>query len=103
MYMILWEYIVNSEHQAEFEKVYGSNGEWTQLFKQSDGYVGSELLHDLELPERYITIDRWVSVEAFESFHHEYHTEYETIDAHCKSLTEREARLGGSIRCSPTN
>jgi hypothetical protein len=35
-----------------FEEVYGPGGEWEQFFRQGDGYVGTELLRDVELPGR---------------------------------------------------
>ncbi len=103
MYIILWEYIIKPEQQTEFEKIYGSHGDWARLFQQADGYLGTELLHDSEIPERYITIDRWVSPEAFNSFQNKFHAEYEAMDARCGDLTEREVRLGtGSLISSPS-
>jgi heme-degrading monooxygenase HmoA len=44
---------------ADFEAAYGSDGEWAQFFRQGAGYIGTELLRDIEEPDRYIVIDRW--------------------------------------------
>ena len=41
-----------------FEEAYGPDGEWAQFFRQGDGYIGTELLHDVEEPGRYLVIDR---------------------------------------------
>jgi heme-degrading monooxygenase HmoA len=52
----------------EFERAYGPNGEWAEFFKRGEGYIGTELLHDVDEPERYLVIDRWQSAEAYNDF-----------------------------------
>lgn len=94
MHFIFWEYMVRTGRETEFEKIYGSSGDWVKLFKQAEGYLGTDLLRDIEIPLRYITIDRWDSSAAFDLFQEKHHDEYKAIDARCESLTEREARIG---------
>jgi heme-degrading monooxygenase HmoA len=94
MFIILWEYVVAEGREVEFEKIYGADGDWTQLFKRSRGYLGTDLLRDPNHPRRYLTIDRWDSYEEFESFHENYRTEYKAMDERCNSLTEYESKLG---------
>jgi heme-degrading monooxygenase HmoA len=53
---------------AEFERVYGPDGEWAQFFGRGRGYVGTELLRDVEVPGRYVVVDRWDSAEAYNEF-----------------------------------
>ena len=56
-------------HDApEFERVYGSDGEWATFFREGRGYIGTELLRDAEAPGRYLVIDRWESVDAYNTF-----------------------------------
>ena len=52
----------------EFERVYGPNGDWAEFFRRGGGFIGTELLRDLEEPERYLVIDRWESAEAYNAF-----------------------------------
>ena len=94
MYVIIWEYQVKAEHIAEFEQIYHSNGAWTELFIKSNGYLGTELIRDSNHAQRYITIDRWISLEAYEGFLAEWRREYEALDVYCKDLTEWENLLG---------
>jgi heme-degrading monooxygenase HmoA len=61
---------------AEFERVYGSEGEWAEFFRQSRGYIGTELLRDVEAPGRYLVIDRWESADAYNAFVAERREEY---------------------------
>ena len=60
----------------EFERVYGPVGEWAEFFRRADGYIGTELLRDLEEPERYLVIDRWEAVDAYNAFLAEFQEEY---------------------------
>jgi heme-degrading monooxygenase HmoA len=91
---ILWEYHVKSERQFDFETIYSPNGAWTELFKQSAGYLGTELLRNQANPQRYITIDRWESKEDYETFLSQHEKEYKALDAQCEGLTENESLLG---------
>jgi heme-degrading monooxygenase HmoA len=57
-----------ARNPEEFEQVYGPNGEWAEFFRGGRGYIGTELLRDLENPGRYLVIDRWESAEAYNTF-----------------------------------
>jgi heme-degrading monooxygenase HmoA len=94
MYIILWEYTVRVGQEAEFEKTYGESGDWVQLFKQSEGYLGTDLILDTDISRHYITIDHWISSKAYETFHKKYRSAYKALDAHCRSLTEDEKLIG---------
>ena len=59
-----------------FAQAYGPNGEWAAFFRQGTGYIGTELLHDVDEPERYLVIDRWESAEAYNTFLAEHQDEY---------------------------
>ena len=94
MYVIIWEYRVKRGQQSEFEAIYSPNGAWAQLFKQDAGYLGTTFLRDTKDPQRYLTIDRWTSKEAYENFLKQQEKEYKALDAHCEDLTEQESALG---------
>ena len=94
MYVIIWGYQVNADRVSEFERIYASKGAWAQLFKNDAGYLGTELLRDSKHPQRYITIDRWVSSEAYDSFLAKWKVDYDALDARCKNLTDHESFLG---------
>ena len=66
--MIALVFSYEARDAAEFERVYGPDGEWAQFFRSGRGYVGTELLRDLEIPGRYLVIDRWESAEAYNAF-----------------------------------
>lgn len=94
MYIIIWEYQVKPDKQSEFERTYASNGVWAELFKNAEGYLGTELIQSDKTPETYTTIDRWESKESYENFLLQWQAEYNKLDELCEGLTEHEKRIG---------
>jgi len=89
---ILWTYRVERGWAALFEAIYGPDGDWAQLFRQADGYHGTELLRQAE--GRYATIDRWESTAHFERFEERFAEGYARLDERCEALTEAEDFIG---------
>ena len=79
---------------AEFETVYGPEGKWAQFFRRGTGYVGTELLKDVELPGRYVVIDRWESREAYNTFVATQREEYMKRVDETAYLYDAELRFG---------
>ena len=92
MIAIVFRYDVR-EPEA-FEGVYGPNGEWARFFRQGAGYIGTELLRDVEEFDRYVVIDRWESADAYNMFLTEHQEEHlrRTDDSRLYYL--QELRLG---------
>jgi heme-degrading monooxygenase HmoA len=95
MYAIVWEFSIPAERVAEFERVYGPEGEWAALFRHGEGYLGTELLRDEREderePGRYLTLDRWSSRLAYDAFRAHFVDEYQALDRRCEA---REALIG---------
>ncbi len=94
MYEIFWEYEIRPGQTAAFEKLYGADGEWARLFRQADGYVETLLFRDTDRPTRYLTIDRWRSRAAFDTFFEAAGPVYVALDRRGDALTVRERRIG---------
>jgi heme-degrading monooxygenase HmoA len=94
MYVILWRFRPLEGQESEFERAYGPSGEWALLFVREDGYLGTELLRRSEDSREYLTLDRWVSRAAFETFHSRFSSEYRRLDDRLEELTEVETPLG---------
>jgi heme-degrading monooxygenase HmoA len=77
-----------------FEQAYGPEGEWAEFFRQGGGYVGTELLRDVEVPGRYLVIDRWESAEAYNAFATEHRDEWMRRVDDTRFHYEQELRLG---------
>ena len=77
-----------------FERAYGTDGEWAEFFRTAAGFVGTELLRDVEQPGRYLVIDRWESADAYNAFATERREEYMQRVDDTRFLYEQELRFG---------
>ena len=93
-YTYMWEFIVEPAQLEEFQHYYGPDGSWVALFRKAPGYLDTRLLRDRTDARRFITIDRWMTVDAHRSFRSAFAREYAELDARCASFTARETSLG---------
>lgn len=94
VFVYIWEYIVKEEHLEEFKRIYGLAGNWVQLFRRADGYIATNLHQDISDPKRFITVDFWNTKEDRNNFRKQFSKEFELLDQHCESFTEREKLMG---------
>ncbi len=90
----IWEFHVKPDCRLQFEKIYGVEGEWAQLFGRSAEYRGTMLVRDRDRPGRYLTFDHWSSQEEMRKFKNEHQEEYAELDQKCEELTEKEYFVG---------
>jgi heme-degrading monooxygenase HmoA len=90
----IWRYRVAADRRDEFERIYGSDGDWARLFRRADGYLGTQLLRDPLEPGVYATLDRWRSAADFQAFSGRFGAQYAALDAQCDALTVDETDLG---------
>ena len=92
--MIALAFRYEARDAAAFERVYGPDGDWARFFRQGRGFIGSELLRDLEEPERYLVIDRWESAEEYNAFLAEHESEYLRRSEEARLYYVQELRFG---------
>ena len=80
MYLVLWCFRPVEGQEDEFERAYSPSGEWAQLFRLSDGYLGTELFRRSENSREYLTLDRWASRATYEAFRARWSGEYRLLD-----------------------
>jgi heme-degrading monooxygenase HmoA len=93
-YVIVWEFRVRQDREAEFVEKYGTEGLWARFFRGSEGYIKTDLVRDVAAAGRYLTLDYWRSEEEFKGFRTRNLAEYERLDKEFEGLTEQETRLG---------
>jgi heme-degrading monooxygenase HmoA len=93
-YVYIWRFVVRPGSEAVFEAAYGPDGHWMRLFREADGYLGTQLLCEQADARRYVTIDRWSSREAWEAFRAARAADWEALDLRCRALTEHEEEIG---------
>ena len=100
-FIVIWEFEVAQEKVAAFEKLYGPIGGWAKLFRQSPGYLKTELLRNTVEPTRYTTVDYWRSRTEYDQFKQQHAAEYLLLDQQGDRLTTAE-RLVGTIEPDAT-
>ena len=66
MIAIMWQFDVKDERKAEFEELYGANGEWATMNRQTRSYLGTSFLRDQNRSSRYIVIEYWSEMVVYE-------------------------------------
>jgi len=90
MIAIMWQFDVKKGREAEFEQLYGADGEWTAMNRHTRSYLGSSFLRDQNRSARYIVIEYWSEMVV-----HERHRAYRS-DA-IASLEGRRTALVESV------
>ncbi|MGA8540914.1 MAG: antibiotic biosynthesis monooxygenase family protein [Terriglobales bacterium] len=93
-FVIVWEFMLRTGMQEQFEEAYGDCGAWASLFRSDPAYIRTELIQDVCDASRYLTLDFWESEAAYEAFRERRKNEYRDIDAKCEQMTEAEREVG---------
>jgi heme-degrading monooxygenase HmoA len=92
--MIALVFSYDARDDTAFEAAYGADGDWARFFRPGPGYIGTELLRDVEIPGRYLVIDRWESADAYNTFAAAHRDEYMRRVDDTRFLHEQELRFG---------
>jgi heme-degrading monooxygenase HmoA len=94
MLYILWEFHVKPGRLAEFERRYGSHGDWATLFRRAPGYKGTTLGRSAGARGHYLVTDIWDNAESFAQFKKDFREAYSELDKLCEALTLEEKHIG---------
>jgi hypothetical protein len=90
-YAIPFAYEVAPAARAEFESVYGPDGQWARFFRTDGAYVETTLEQVGE--GRYLVTDHWRSRADYERFLERNAERYEELSASSSRLYTDERRL----------
>ena len=94
MLMIVWEYMVRKDKEAEFEALYRPDGAWAAFLRRSPAFGGTTLTRDARDRHRYLIADRWESEQAYDEFKREFAVEYQELDEQGRRLHRAEHLIG---------
>lgn len=100
-YVYVWTFQVKTGCEVQFEKIYGPQGLWVQLFRKSPGYLATELIRDTDRRGRYVTVDTWQDEASHRAFREQYDKEFKVLDQQCEQLTESEELIGHFVKVGP--
>ncbi len=94
MFLILWEFEVKPGEEQRFERVYGPEGQWAELFRRDPHFRQTQLLKDPSRSRIYFTLDFWDSENDYTHFKHTNQDAYHSLDQTTENLTIHERNLG---------
>ncbi len=93
----VWHYTIDLKRQIEFLDAYRSDGEWAQFFSRDPAYIRTELFHDSNRSDRYMTVDYWMSKKARDAFREKFSAEFSVLDKKCEEFTLSERFVGDFV------
>ncbi len=94
MIAIMWQFDVKDERRAEFEELYGVDGEWATMNRQTRSYLGSSFLRDQNRSSRYIVIEYWSEMVVYEQ-HRAYRSDViEALEVRGSAILKSVEPLG---------
>jgi heme-degrading monooxygenase HmoA len=79
--------------REEFEREYGSDGSWAQLFATAAGFVETSLYREARAATTYVTVDRFVSEQAWRAFRTDNDAAYTALGERLAHLTLEQEEL----------
>jgi len=94
MIAIMWQFDVKDGREEEFEKLYGADGDWTALNRQTRSYLGSSFLRDQNQSSRYLLIEYWSEMIVYEQHRTSRSALIKSVEARRAELVEVMEPLG---------
>ena len=93
-YFRIWRYEFAAGATAEFERAYGSAGDWARLFALAPGYLGTEFLQPIPPDIQYVTIDRWNAESDWNDFLKNHGAAYRSLGDQLAPLCVKNREVG---------
>ena len=94
MIAVAWQFVVKPGHEATFEQLFGADGEWTALNRQTRSYLGTSFLRDQSQATRYVMIEYWSEMVVYEQ-HRTYRSDaITTVEQRRAAMIESVEPLG---------
>lgn len=94
MIAIMWQFEVKGGREDEFEQLYGADGPWTAMNRQTRSYLGSSFLRDQNRSTRYIVTEYWSEMLVSEPNRGVRAAAMAVIEASRKALIESVEPMG---------
>jgi len=94
MIAVMWQFDVKKGREKDFEKLYGADGDWTALNRQTRSYLGSSFLHDQNRSSRYLLIEYWSEMIVYEQHRGSRSAAIDAIETRRAQLLDAVEPLG---------
>jgi hypothetical protein len=94
MIAVVWQFDVKRGREKEFEELYGADGDWTALNRQTRSYLGSSFLRDQNRSLRYLLTEYWSEMVVYEEHRASRSALINSIEARRAELVDAVQPLG---------
>jgi quinol monooxygenase YgiN len=94
MIAVVWQFDVRPGCEKQFETLYGADGEWTLLNRQSRSYLGSSFLRDQSQSSRFLLIEYWSEMLVYEQHRSSRLAAIQALEQQRAELVDRMEALG---------
>ena len=94
MVAVVWQFDVRAETAAEFEHMYGADGDWTKLSRRSRSFLGSSFLRDIGNETRYMLVEYWGEMVVYEKHQADFSDELQRLEQVRERLVDRMETIG---------
>jgi len=91
---VVWQIDIRPEMAAEFERMYGADGDWTKLSRRSRSFLGSSFLRDMGHDTRYLLVEYWGEMVVYEKHQADFGDEIQALEQVRERLVERMETIG---------
>ncbi len=94
MIAVVWRFHVRPGAAAEFERMHGSDGAWTELSRRSRSFLGSSFLRDISSDARYLLVEYWGEMMVYEKHAANFRNQLDKLERERASLVEGIEAVG---------
>jgi len=94
MIAVMWQFDVKKGREEEFENLFGVEGDWTALNRQTRSYLGTSFLHVQNRPSRYVLIEYWSEMIVYEQHRGSRSAKIDAIEERRAELLDAVEPLG---------
>ena len=94
MVAVVWQFDIQPEMAAEFERLYGADGDWTKLSRRSRSFLGSSFLRDIGSETRYLLVEYWGEMVVYEKHLADFGDELQALERERERLVQRMETVG---------
>jgi quinol monooxygenase YgiN len=91
---VVWQFDVRQGAADEFERMYGSDGEWSDLSRRSRSFLGSSFLRDIASETRYLVVEYWSEMMVYEKHLASYRNQLDALEQRRAGLVDRMEPVG---------
>jgi quinol monooxygenase YgiN len=91
---IVWQFDIRPEDSKTFERLYGADGEWTQLSRKSRSFLGSSFLRDVAAGNRYLLVEYWSEMVVYEKHVADFGDEVKQLERQRERFVVRMENMG---------